>query len=151
MLYTINRIVAGVKRRSENHGLKAERQPALTPGAARRGRAPEEEPVIEVSADGRLLATASGLPLKDFYDRTDAPETLEAPGAYPFTRGITPRMYREELWQKDLYAGFGSAEDARQRYEFLLAQGASGVNIALDLPTQLGLDSDHPSARGEVG
>ena len=105
----------------------------------------------KVSKDGRILGTDSGFPLKDFYDANDAPTPLEAPGEYPFTRGITRQMYRDELWHKDLYAGFGNAEDSRKRYEFLLAQGASGVNIALDLPTQLGLDSDNAEAKGEVG
>jgi methylmalonyl-CoA mutase N-terminal domain/subunit len=147
MLYTIAVVVTRVQRRTRDKG-PAE---SWIPTPNDRRSESENPPVVEESKDGRQLATASGLPLKDHYDRTDAPAPLEAPGAYPFTRGITPRMYREELWHKDLYAGFGSAEDARQRYEFLLAQGASGVNIALDLPTQLGLDSDHPSARGEVG
>ncbi len=105
----------------------------------------------QVTQDGRVLATDSGFPLKDFYGEADAPNRVEPPGVYPYTRGISPGMYREHLWHKDLYAGFGNAEDSRKRYEFLLAQGASGVNIALDLPTQLGLDSDNPQAKGEVG
>jgi len=103
------------------------------------------------SKDGRVLRTDSGIPLKAFYTREDTSKPAEPPGVFPFTRGISSEMYRDELWHIDLYAGFGSADDARERYEFLLEQGASGVNIALDLPTQLGLDSDHPSAKGEVG
>jgi methylmalonyl-CoA mutase N-terminal domain/subunit len=119
-------------------------------GGAQRSE-PGALPRPEVTADRRVLGTDSGFALKDFYDQNDAPNRLEAPGEYPFTRGITRRMYRDELWHKDLYAGFGNAEDSRKRYEFLLAQGASGVNIALDLPTQLGLDSDSSQAEGEVG
>jgi methylmalonyl-CoA mutase N-terminal domain/subunit len=101
--------------------------------------------------DGRRLTTASGIPLAPIYTDEDWSRELEPPGAFPFTRGISAEMYRKELWHADLYAGFGNAEDARGRYEFLLNQGAAGVNIALDLPTQLGLDSDDPLARGEVG
>lgn len=103
------------------------------------------------SPDGRLLQTESGIGLKPFYERSDVPRAPERPGEYPFTRGISADMYRSGMWHIDMYAGFGNAEEARARYEFLLEQGASGVNIAMDLPTQLGYDSDHPLARGEVG
>jgi methylmalonyl-CoA mutase N-terminal domain/subunit len=103
------------------------------------------------SSDGRVLTTDSGIPLKAYYSQEDISRHPEPPGVFPFTRGISPSMYRAELWHIDMYAGFGSVEDSRERYEFLLEQGASGVNIALDLPTQLGLDSDDPLAKGEVG
>ncbi len=103
------------------------------------------------SKDGRLLQSESGIQLKPFYEATDAPGHSDRPGDYPFTRGISPDMYRSEMWHIDMYAGFGNAEEARARYEFLLEQGASGVNIAMDLPTQLGYDSDHELAKGEVG
>ena len=75
----------------------------------------------------------------------------ERPGQYPFTRGIHPEMYRKRLWTMRQYAGFGTAEESNQRYRFLLSQGITGLSVAFDLPTQMGLDSDHPLAAGEVG
>lgn len=85
--------------------------------------------------------------LKDFDPRT----SLGQPGDYPFTRGIYPTMYRGKLWTRRQYAGYGTAEESNRRYRFLLSQGQTGLSVAFDLPTQLGLDSDHPQARGEVG
>lgn len=111
----------------------------------------EKSQQVKKSADGRALETDSGLPIKEFYSSADVKGSDEEPGEYPYTRGISPGMYRDRLWHMDLYAGFGNAEDARGRYEFLLEQGASGVNIALDLPTQLGYDSDNVMVKGEVG
>src|SRR6478672_794238 len=73
------------------------------------------------------------------------------PGQFPYTRGIYPDMYRSRLWTMRQYAGFGSAEESNERYRYLLAQGTTGLSIAFDLPTQMGLDSDHPLAAGEVG
>ncbi len=73
------------------------------------------------------------------------------PGEFPFTRGIYPTMYRGRLWTMRQYAGFGTAEESNRRYRYLLAQGTTGLSIAFDLPTQMGLDSDHPMAAGEVG
>jgi len=75
----------------------------------------------------------------------------ELPGQYPYTRGIHPDMYRGRLWTMRQYAGFGSAEESNQRYRFLLSQGITGLSVAFDLPTQMGMDSDHPLASGEVG
>src|SRR6185436_197917 len=75
----------------------------------------------------------------------------ELPGQYPFTRGIHPDMYRGKLWTMRQYAGFGSAEASNRRYRFLLSQGITGLSVAFDLPTQMGMDSDHPLASGEVG
>jgi methylmalonyl-CoA mutase N-terminal domain/subunit len=75
----------------------------------------------------------------------------DLPGQYPFTRGIHPGMYRDRLWTMRQYAGFGSAEESNRRYRFLLSQGITGLSVAFDLPTQMGLDSDHPLAAGEVG
>ena len=75
----------------------------------------------------------------------------ELPGQYPFTRGIYPDMYRGRPWTMRQYAGFGTAEESNRRYRYLLAQGITGLSIAFDLPTQMGLDSDHPLAAGEVG
>src|ERR1041385_8461035 len=75
----------------------------------------------------------------------------EVPGHYPFTRGIYADMYRGRLWTMRQYAGFGTAEESNRRYRYLLAQGTTGLSIAFDLPTQMGMDSDHPLAGGEVG
>lgn len=75
----------------------------------------------------------------------------EWPGQYPYTRGIHSEMYRRRLWTMRQYAGFGTAEESNRRYRFLLSQGITGLSIAFDLPTQMGLDSDHPLAAGEVG
>jgi len=98
---------------------------------------------------------------RDPVDRVYTPDDLEEidfsyddigdPGEAPFARGIDKQMYRRALWNFDLYAGFGTAEAANERYRYLIDHGADGVNIALDLPTQIGLDSDDPLARGEVG
>jgi len=80
------------------------------------------------------------------------PKTLERPGEYPYTRGIYPQMYEGgRLWTMRQYAGFGSAAESNARYRYLLAQGTTGLSVAFDLPTQLGLDPDDPLARGEVG
>src|SRR5260370_23576177 len=78
-------------------------------------------------------------------------DSLETPGEFPFTRGIYPDMYRGRLWTIRQYAGFGSAEESNQRYRYLLSQGTTGLSVAFDLPTQMGMDSDHPLAAGEVG
>jgi methylmalonyl-CoA mutase N-terminal domain/subunit len=76
---------------------------------------------------------------------------LGKPGEFPYTRGIYPGMYRGRLWTMRQYAGFGSAEESNQRYRYLLSQGTTGLSVAFDLPTQMGMDSDHPLAAGEVG
>jgi methylmalonyl-CoA mutase N-terminal domain/subunit len=76
---------------------------------------------------------------------------LGSPGEFPFTRGIQPTMYRGRLWTMRQYAGFGTAEESNRRYRYLLNQGVSGLSVAFDLPTQMGYDSDHPLAAGEVG
>jgi methylmalonyl-CoA mutase N-terminal domain/subunit len=81
----------------------------------------------------------------------DPDRDLGFPGEFPFTRGIQPTMYRGRLWTMRQYAGFGSAADSNRRYRYLLAQGVNGLSVAFDLPTQIGYDSDHPLAAGEVG
>ena len=75
---------------------------------------------------------------------------LGRPGAFPFTRGVYPGMYAERLWTMRQYAGFGTARETNQRFRSLLAAGQSGLSTAFDLPTQMGYDSDHPMAAGEV-
>ena len=100
--------------------------------------------------------TSSQIEIKDIYTPDDLAgfdpsRYLGDPGKYPFTRGIYPTMYRGRLWTMRQYAGFGTAEESNRRYRFLLSQGQTGISVAFDLPTQLGLDSDHPLAVGEVG
>ena len=73
------------------------------------------------------------------------------PGEFPFTRGIHPTMYQGRPWTMRQYAGFGSARQSNARYRYLLSQGSTGLSVAFDLPTQIGYDSDHPLAAGEVG
>jgi methylmalonyl-CoA mutase N-terminal domain/subunit len=102
------------------------------------------------------FATLTGIPLDTCYSAEDLagwdPETsLGYPGEFPFTRGVYPTMYRGRLWTMRQYAGFGSAAESNQRYRYLLSQGQTGLSVAFDLPTQIGLDSDHNLARGEVG
>src|SRR5579864_106761 len=75
----------------------------------------------------------------------------DLPGQYPYTRGIYPDMYRGRLWTMRQYAGFGTAEESNRRYRYLLSQGITGLSVAFDLPTQMGMDSDHRLAAGEVG
>jgi methylmalonyl-CoA mutase N-terminal domain/subunit len=81
----------------------------------------------------------------------EAERDLGYPGQFPFTRGVYPTMYRGRLWTMRQYAGFGSAAESNRRYRYLLAQGQTGLSVAFDLPTQIGMDSDHPLAQGEVG
>src|SRR2546421_4281803 len=73
------------------------------------------------------------------------------PGEFPFTRGVQPTMYRGRLWTMRQYAGMGDAEESNKRYKYLLAHGTAGLSVAFDLPTQIGMDSDHAMAMGEVG
>ncbi|MDZ4164967.1 MAG: methylmalonyl-CoA mutase family protein [Smithellaceae bacterium] len=100
--------------------------------------------------------TLSGLPVKALYTPLDAAERdyqedLAFPGIYPFTRGIQNTMYRGRFWTMRQYAGYGSAEDTNKRFHYLLERGQTGLSLAFDLPTQIGYDSDHPMALGEVG
>lgn len=106
----------------------------------------------------RVFTTNSGIPLKRTYHSRDLADygfsedvNLCDAGQYPFKRGISSEMYRDELWVMGQYSGFGSADEANKRYRYLLEQGQTGFSIALDLPTQIGLDSDHELSAGEVG
>ena len=103
-----------------------------------------------------LFSTSSGISVPP----VDGPEALVPgayaarigwPGAYPYTRGVQPTMYRGRHWTMRQYAGFGTAEETNERFRLLLAAGQTGLSVAFDLPTQMGRDSDHPRARGEVG
>jgi methylmalonyl-CoA mutase N-terminal domain/subunit len=102
------------------------------------------------------LASPTGLPMEavispDALNGWDPETELAYPGQFPFTRGVYPTMYRGRLWTTRQYAGFGTAVESNQRYRYLLAQGVHGLSVAFDLPTQIGMDSDHPLAQGEVG
>ncbi|MGH8883564.1 MAG: methylmalonyl-CoA mutase family protein, partial [Stackebrandtia sp.] len=81
----------------------------------------------------------------------DPARDLGRPGEFPFTRGVYPGMYPGRLWTMRQYAGFGTAAESNRRYRYLLEHGVSGLSVAFDLPTQMGYDSDHPLAAGEVG
>ena len=100
--------------------------------------------------------TTSGFDLKPFYDAGDLggfdpARDLGEPGSPPYTRGVYPNMYRGRLWTMRQYAGFGDAEDTNRRFRYLLEHGQTGLSVAFDLPTQMGYDSDHVMAKGEVG
>jgi methylmalonyl-CoA mutase N-terminal domain/subunit len=110
-------------------------------------RAPERRPAV---------TTTSGIPLERVYTPLhladqDYERDLGFPGAYPFTRGVQPTMYRGRFWTMRQYAGFGSAEETNHRFKYLLEQGQTGLSVAFDLPTQMGYDSDDPLVAGEVG
>ena len=110
-------------------------------------KAPERQPAFK---------TTSHIEMKRLYTPLDSEEIdycgdLGFPGEFPFTRGVQPTMYRGRLWTMRQYAGFATAEETNKRYKFLLEQGQTGLSVAFDLPTQIGYDSDHPLAEGEVG
>lgn len=114
---------------------------------AKLDRSPERKKEFKTDSDAlvqRLYTPAEVAELS--YERD-----LALPGEYPFTRGVQPTMYRGRLWTMRQYAGFGTAEETNRRFKYLLAQGQTGLSVAFDLPTQIGYDSDHPLARGEVG
>src|SRR5215203_7506343 len=97
------------------------------------------------------IVTDSGIVIAPVYRESDRELPEPDPGCFPYTRGIYPTMYRGRRWTMRQYAGFSSAEESNQRYRHLLARGQTGLSVAFDLPTQLGLDSDDPRAFGEVG
>ena len=100
-----------------------------------------------------VFKNSSGIPLKTVYTALDSnkEEDIGLPGEYPYTRGVQPNMHRGRLWTMRQYAGFASAEESNKRYKYLLSQGQTGLSVAFDLPTQIGLDSDHQLSDGEVG
>ncbi|MEK6756575.1 MAG: methylmalonyl-CoA mutase family protein, partial [Bacteroidota bacterium] len=112
------------------------------------------EPAIQKLPERRRpFTTDSGIEIDRLYlpRESDYDVKLGFPGEYPFTRGIYPTMYRNRFWTMRQYAGFGTAEESNVRYRYLSAQGTTGLSVAFDLPTQMGYDSDHPMAEGEVG
>jgi methylmalonyl-CoA mutase N-terminal domain/subunit len=127
-------LLAGAEEKSLSMTEKAKAKPGAT-------QDPETESHIPV----RPIYTPADL------DAWDYNEQLSYPGEYPFTRGVQATMYRGRLWTMRQYAGMGDAEESNQRYKYLLANGTTGLSVAFDLPTQIGLDSDHALANGEVG
>jgi len=102
------------------------------------------------------FTTGGGIPLERLYtpehlQGVDYPKDLGFPGSFPYTRGVQPTMYRGRFWTMRQYAGFATAEESNERYRYLLSQGTTGLSVAFDLPTQIGYDSDHSMAQGEVG
>jgi methylmalonyl-CoA mutase, N-terminal domain len=106
-----------------------------------------------VGPDDPRRFTDSGIEIKALYTADDVPHDLELgePGAFPYTRGAHREMYRKQLWTMRQYAGYASAKESNERYRYLLSKGGTGLSMAFDLPTQLGLDSDNPRCLGEVG
>src|SRR5215217_4063050 len=100
-----------------------------------------------------LFTTLSGEPIRALYTEADLPpgESIGLPGEYPFTRGVYPSMYRGRLWTMRQFAGFGTAEETNKRFRYLLDHGQTGLSTAFDMPTLMGLDSDHARSLGEVG
>ncbi len=125
----------------------------------------EKERWIEATAEKSLIRlperknkfyTSSSIPVENVYtpleiESLDYLQDSGFPGEYPYTRGVYPTMYRARLWTMRQYAGFGTAEQTNQRFRYLLRQGQTGLSVAFDFPTQVGLDCDHPLALGEVG
>ena len=117
----------------------------------------DAKPKPDASAERKpRFTTLSGLPVERLYSGDslkghESEEDLGFPGEFPYTRGIYPTMYRGRFWTMRQYAGFGTAAESNKRYRYLLDKGQMGLSVAFDLPTQIGLDSDHPLALGEVG
>src|SRR5512132_358649 len=116
------------------------RKPAKTSGATARKERFETSSGIEIP--NHLTGRESP---------TDYDRDLADPGRYPFTRGVYETLYRSRLWTMRQYAGYATAEESNRRYKYLLDHGTTGLSVAFDLPTQIGYDSDHPMAAGEVG
>ncbi len=115
-----------------------------------------EESLRGLGEGRETYESLSGIPLDRIYTPLDLEKDrsltdIGFPGEFPFTRGVYPTMYRSRLWTMRQYAGFGTAGDTNKRYKYLLDQGQTGLSVAFDLPTQMGYDSDHPMASGEVG
>ncbi|HEX3511587.1 MAG TPA: methylmalonyl-CoA mutase family protein [Solirubrobacteraceae bacterium] len=115
----------------------------------------EERPTVApiVGPDDPRRFTDSGIEIAALYTEEDVPRELELgePGSFPYTRGVHREMYRKQTWTMRQYAGYASAKESNERYRYLLSKGTTGLSMAFDLPTQLGLDSDNPRCLGEVG
>ena len=129
---------------------------AVEPEARRRAHEWLEEVYARLEEREALFETISGEPVRPLYteeDRAgiDTERELGYPGEYPFTRGVYPSMYRGRLWTMRQFAGFGTAEETNERFRYLLSHGQTGLSTAFDMPTLMGLDSDHDRSLGEVG
>jgi methylmalonyl-CoA mutase, N-terminal domain len=118
-------------------------------------REPEEHLTVApiVGPEDPRRFTDSGIEISELYSERDLPDELHlgAPGEFPYTRGVHREMYRKQLWTMRQYAGYASAKESNERYRYLLSKGSTGLSMAFDLPTQLGLDSEDPRCLGEVG
>ncbi|MDD4889730.1 MAG: methylmalonyl-CoA mutase family protein [Phycisphaerae bacterium] len=128
----------------------------MTSHADQSPQAKYEADVAQSRQRAGAFTTLSGQPVEPLYTPADLGEfdygeKLGYPGQFPFTRGIHSTMYRGRLWTMRQFAGFGTAEDTNERFKFLVAKGQTGLSVAFDLPTLMGVDSDHPTALGEVG
>jgi methylmalonyl-CoA mutase, N-terminal domain len=129
---------------------------AIEPEARRRSHQWREEVYARQPERDALFETISGHPIEPLYTQESLPgfdpdEKLGLPGEFPFTRGVYPSMYRGRLWTMRQFAGFGTAEETNQRFRYLLDHGQMGLSTAFDMPTLMGLDSDHARSLGEVG
>jgi methylmalonyl-CoA mutase N-terminal domain/subunit len=133
----------------------ADRHESGIPHARTQGERSADELTVApvVGPDDPRRFTDSGIEIAPLYTAADVPAELDLgqPGAFPYTRGVYPKMYREQLWTMRQYAGYASAAESNARYKYLLKHGSTGLSMAFDLPTQLGLDSDDPRCLGEVG
>jgi methylmalonyl-CoA mutase, N-terminal domain len=122
-----------------------------TAGAAEDGEDLTVAPIVGAEDPRRF--TDSGIEIAELYSDADLPEQLDLgdPGEFPYTRGVHREMYRRQTWTMRQYAGYASAKESNERYRYLISKGSTGLSMAFDLPTQLGLDSDNPRCLGEVG
>jgi methylmalonyl-CoA mutase N-terminal domain/subunit len=126
---------------------------AVEPDAVRRAHQWLEEVYAQQTERDAEFSTISGHPVRPLYTEEDVPdaERIGYPGEFPFTRGVYPSMYRGRLWTMRQFAGFGTAEETNERFHYLLDHGQAGLSTAFDMPTLMGLDSDHARSLGEVG
>src|SRR5918996_5647262 len=127
---------------------------AIEPGARRRAHEWRNEVYPRQAERDAEFSTISGHPIEPLYTHDDAPADPDAnlgyPGEYPFTRGPYPSMYRGRLWTTRQFAGFGTVEETNERFRYLLDHGLTGLSTAFDMPSLMGLDSDHARSLGEV-
>ena len=129
---------------------------AVEPGSKRRAHEWQADVYSKQAEREALFETVSGHPVRPLYTEEDLAEweaerDLGFPGEPPYTRGVYPSMYRGRLWTMRQFAGFGTAEETNERFRYLLDHGQTGLSTAFDMPTLMGLDSDHGRSLGEVG
>jgi methylmalonyl-CoA mutase N-terminal domain/subunit len=145
----LDEIVAFIQSRPHEGAAKDRKSDQTGTSSAKGKKTQEEEELKEVVLE-------SGIKVKPVYTQEDVraisyAEDIGSPGSFPFTRGIHPLMYRKKVWTMRQYSGFATAAETNKRFKFLMQHGQTGLNVAFDLPTQMGLDSDDPCAQGEVG